>query len=120
MVLRGSVISSEGMVDISKPAYAQKIKTKAVPKFAKPKGEKGAKFAAAEAGLKAIQVIPATAKKISGASLAIVSTSLVLPAALTPTMLVKARNVMNSAFTRISNGKPRLGKKNSRYCSFRW
>ena len=41
IVLPGSSISLAGIVEISKPAYAQKIKTRADPKFSRPYGEKG-------------------------------------------------------------------------------
>ena len=61
------------------------------PKLANPSGANGEKFADTLLGLKTIQTNPATTKKTSGASFAMVKTSLTLPAALTPTMFVTAR-----------------------------
>ena len=54
IVLLGSFISSAGIVEISKPAYAQNIKTRAIPKFENPCGENGVKFDAAMVGFKII------------------------------------------------------------------
>jgi len=52
IVLLGSFISSAGIVEISKPAYAQKIKTSVIPKFDNPNGINGEKFDAVTAGFK--------------------------------------------------------------------
>ena len=101
IVLLGCSTFSAGIVEISKPAYAQKIKTMAEPKPANPNGANGEKLAAATLGLKAIQPKTATTKKTSGASLSNVKMSLTLPAALTPTMFVTARKATNTTLTRL-------------------
>ncbi len=41
----GFSISFDGITASSNPAYAQKIKTSACPKWSKPSGAKGTKFA---------------------------------------------------------------------------
>lgn len=46
MVFAGFRISSAGIVLISKPAYAQKISTRAGPKLPRPNGRKGEKLLA--------------------------------------------------------------------------
>ena len=115
MVLLGSSTSSAGIVEISKPAYAQKIKTIAEPKPANPNGANGEKLAKATLGLIIIQLNPAMTKKTSGAILSNVKASLTLPAALTPIMLVTARKATNNTLIKLSVTMSRLGTKNIRY-----
>jgi hypothetical protein len=67
IILLESLISSAGIVDISKPAYAQNVKTRADPKLPMPNGQNSEKFVIDVAVFEATYNKPATAKKISGA-----------------------------------------------------
>src|SRR5664279_5333152 len=87
----------------------------AEPKPANPKGANGEKLAEATTGFMKIHVIPAITKKTSGANFSKVKTSLTLPAAFIPTMLVNARKATNTTLTKLCVTTFMFGTKNIRY-----